>query len=358
LPDQIFVNVRALHPPLTGVQRYTREIVMRLGQFVVPVRPRAGGQGVRGHLWEQTALKYHVGDGILWSPANTGPLNVRRQVLTIHDMVAFDHPEWLSGRFSRWYRILLPRLVGRVQRILTVSEFTKTRIVDWLQVAPESIEIVPNGVDERFTCRSDASDTGVRQREGLPNGRYILFVGSLEPRKNLPTLLRAWDLALNRLPSDVWLCIAGARADRAVFGPVEIGRIPNRVRFIGHVPDEDLPALYAGAAVFVYPSVYEGFGLPPLEAMSCGTPTIVSRTPALREVVGDAARTVEPDDVEGFASAICEVAEDPVIRQQLSDRGLRRARCYTWDRAAEGVERVLRAAATSAVSERVEVRTQ
>jgi glycosyltransferase involved in cell wall biosynthesis len=335
--DTIYVNTRALSAALTGVQRYALEITTRLGGRVRRVAPQANARGIRGHLWEQALLPLAIGRSVLWSPANTGPLAVRRQVLTIHDLTPMDHPEWMGPAFARWYRWLWPRLIPRVHHVIADSASTKERIVHWFDVPEERVAVVHSGVDDRFRPCSEEAILAARSALGLTERRYVLSLSSLEPRKNLHRLLRAWERALPHLPDDVWLVIAGATGAQEVFGEYTLGDLPRRVRLTGRVGDAHLPALYAGALVFAYPSVYEGFGLPPLEAMASGTPVLTGNRTSLPEVVGDAGLMVDPYDVDALADGLRTLLTDDALRERLRERGVERAKDFTWARAAEQV---------------------
>lgn len=343
---RIAVNTRVLHMHTTGVQRYTLELLSRLGREVRRIAPAVKLDGVQGHLWEQAILPLRIGDRLLWSPSNTGPIAVRRQVVTIHDVVPLDHPEWLNPRFAAWYRWLLPRLAKRVAHIITISEFSRQRIVECLKVAATKVTVIPNGVDARFHPRSPTEVTRTRRGLGIPSPHYILTVGSLEPRKNLHRLLQAWERVHTSIPDDVWLVVTGAKGKALVFKDVHFSKLPPRVHLTGHVEDAHLPALYSGALAFAYLSVYEGFGLPPLEAMAAGVPTITGNRTALPEVVGDAGVMVDPLDVDAIADGLKRIVEDSDLRRQLRAKGLERARRFSWDRTAALTFSVLEASAS------------
>ena len=304
---------------------------------------RAGKRlaGARAHLWEQFVLPRQVGGELLWSPCNTGPLRVRKQVVTIHDLAFRDCPGAFSRAFTAWYGWLLPRLANRVRRIITVSEFSRQRIVECLQVAPERVCVVPNGVDRRFHPVDPPQRAAVAGRLKLPR-RYVLSIGSLEPRKNLRGLLRAWEL-LGSACAGCSLVLCGVRSH--VFRDAGLTGLPDDVILPGYVADEHLPALYSGAEMFVYPSLYEGFGLTVLEAMACGTPVVCSSTTSLPEVAGDAAVTVEPTDAAALSAAIGRVLGDRRLRAELGERGLARAAQFSWEHTAAETWRVLAAAA-------------
>ena len=336
----VSVNGRFALQRITGVQRYAHELTARLGDELSVVRPRASSHGVRGHLWEQGVLPRMVRGDLLWSPCNTGPLSVRRQVVTIHDCGFHDRGDCFSPRFARWYRWLIPRLAKRARRVITVSEFSRQRLLEFTGVAPERVVVIPNGVGEQFAALPDERVAEVRKRLGLP-ARYALYVGSLEPRKNLLGLLEAW----RQLPVADWgLSLALAGGSGRQFQAVDLVNKQPSVVIAGYVSDADLPAVYAGARLFVYPSLYEGFGLPVLEAMACGTPVVCSNTTSLPEVIGDAGVLVDPIDPAEIAAGIRSVIEDPAFAAQLRQRGLERAREYTWDRAARTTWQLLQAA--------------
>jgi len=343
----IVVNSRILAYPITGVQRYLLELLQRMpSDRIQQISPQHPLSGARAHLWEQTVLPLRTRGRLLWSPSNTGPLAVSRQVVTIHDLSPMDHPEWLNPRFAAWYRFLTPKLARRVARVVTVSEFSKSRLMETTGVAEEKVIVVPLGVDARFGPQSREDVESAIQKLELPTGRYVLSLGSLEPRKNLGRLLRAWEVIYRRLPEDVWLVVSGAKGKSLVFQDVpELEALPPRVFLTGHVPDELLPSLYAGAMAFAYLSVYEGFGLPPLEAMAYGTPTLVGNRASLPEVVGDAAIQVDPFDIDAIADGLHRLIEDGSLRAVLREKGLERAGQFNWDKTAEQTWRVLAEAA-------------
>lgn len=337
----IAVNARFSTQRITGVQRYAVEVLKRLPELE-PITPSDRWRGPRGHLWEQAVLPRQLGNRLLWSPCNVGPWSVKRQVVTIHDCAFHDMPQAVSRGFRLWYSWLLQRLAPRVRRILTVSEFSRQRLIEYLQVDPSRVVAIPNGVDERFNPGAADVVPAMRARLGLPE-RYILFVGSLDPRKNLLGLLRAWKQISTRLDCPLVICGASSH----VFRSAGIDQLPERVVLSGYVADHDLPALYAGASLFVYPSLYEGFGLPVIEAMACGTPVVCSSTTSLGEVAGTAACLVDPAAAESIADGILRVADDESYRNELRGRGLERAAEFSWDRTArETCHELLTAAAT------------
>jgi glycosyltransferase involved in cell wall biosynthesis len=295
---------------------------------------------MKGHLWEQLYLPAQLQRRLLWSPGNTGPIGVRRQVLTVHDMASLDHPEWFERKFALWYAALLPRLIRNVRAIITVSYFSKERIVRLTGVKPERVHVIFNGVDRRFRPADPETVKQVRSDFDLDRP-YILFVGSLEPRKNLRILFEAW-----RLGGFDGATLAVVGASGHLFPRLQLDSIPEGVRMLGDVEDDVLPALYTGAAGFVYPSIYEGFGLPPLEAMACVCPVAVSNIPAHREVCGETAMYFDPFSPKDLSSKLEWLLRlDSASRAWLAEQGSHHAARYTWESAASDTWRILKLAA-------------
>lgn len=333
-----------LNAPLTGTQRYTREL-LGFWKDVDTIAPGRRARGLSGHCWEQLLLPAKVKVRLLFSPANTGPLGVSNQVLTIHDMSVFDCPEGFTAGFLAWYRFLLPRLCRKVKQIITVSEFIKNRILAHTGVSESKIAVIPNGVATDFCPDAVSRLDLVASSLHLPSREYVLVVGSLEPRKNLARLFRAWGEIQSRLPKNLWLVVVGAQGSSKVFSKISMQNLPPRVFLAGRVNDASLAVLYAGASIFVYISLYEGFGLPLLEAMASGVPVVAGNRSSLPEVVSDAGLLVDPEDAHKIAEAIQTLIENPGLRQDLSCRGLARAKQYSWDRTARATWNVLASAA-------------
>jgi glycosyltransferase involved in cell wall biosynthesis len=342
----IYINTRVLGTHLTGVQRYTRELLVRLSAGLSPIAPPQPRHGVQGHAWEQLLLPWLVGRNVLFSPSNTGPFFVKKQVLTLHDAVALDHPEWQNPRFAAWYRFLIPKLARRVAHVITVSKFSKERLLAHIPMEASRITVIPIGVDPRFRPLDRSEAEAGLVNLNLPSSRYVLFVGSHEPRKNLNRLMQAWARIVEKIPPDVWLVAAGQEGDRRIFSrDPGLASLPRRVYFTGHVDDGVLPCLYAGALAFVFPSLYEGFGLPPLEAMACGVPVLTGNQTSLPEVVGDAGLMVDPYDVNAIAEGLKRLIGDPGLRDRLRNTGPVRAGRFDWNVTAERTREVLEAVA-------------
>ncbi len=335
MTNGLIVNTRSLHRRMSGVERYTAEVSRRFPGCFRLVGPDQTLPSQLGHFWEQVVLPTRLSKGeLLWSPANIGPVVVTNQVLTLHDISVLEHPEWFQPWFARWYRVILPILVRRVRRVLTVSEYSRQRILKMFGLPAEQVIAIPAGVDlSRFHTASQAEIERICQRYDL-NRDYILFVGTREPRKNLGLLLKAWETIFPEFPG-IELVIAGGQASHFASLP-PLADSPG-IRFLGHVPESDLPALYSGAIMFLLPSVEEGFGLTALEAMACGAPVIASNAGALPETVGDAGILVDPHDPQTWAEAICRLLEDKGCWLEFWQLGLERAEQFSWDKTAQRV---------------------
>jgi len=287
--------------------------------------------------WEQfiaPAALLHDQVDVLFCPLNVVPLLAPcPTVVTVHDLafLRFD----LHKPAKRRYLAALTRLsVGRARHVITVSEFTRLEVLELLKIGPQKVTAIPNGRDERFQPADATTIERFRQSNELPP-RFVLFVGTLEPRKNVTTLIEAYARARAHL--DMPLVIAGGKGWRYddIFARVQALGLDQHVRFTGFVARDELPLYYAAATVLVYPSLYEGFGFPPLEALAMGTPVITSNAASLPEVVGDAALLVPPKDVDALAEALVRIINDQELRLHLRARGLQQAKRFSWARAAD-----------------------
>ena len=283
-------------------------------------------------LWEQVELPLRalrLSADVLHVPGGTpGPLvTPTKTVMTVHDLAPTRHPEFLPHARSRWYwGRMVPRAARRAHAVLVPSAATKRDVVALARVPEASVHVAPWGVPLAVVGAATADE--VRATYGLP-GRYLLYAGTIDRRKDYRTLLGA----VGQLDPEISLVIVGTViAGRTDFPETvtKLGLEP-RVRVLGYVPDRDLPGLYRGAAVFVYPSFYEGFGFPVLEAMACGTPVVSYRTTSLPEVAGDAAILLDPPvSPETLAAAITRVTRDADLRRWLIERGLARVAGFDW----------------------------
>ena len=324
---RVAINARAaVREQIGGVERLAREMAVRLprlrpDRYQVLSPPGALAHRA-GHLWEQGVLPLRAArHALIYSPANLAPLASRRNVLVMHDVAALRHPEAYSRGYVAYQRRMLPALARRARLLITVSEFSKSELVSALGVAPERVTVVPEGVGERF--RADADADAVRAAYGLSHP-YVLAVGTVSARKNLGLLEPAARALQER---GIQLVVAGSDRGYLRGAPVSLRRL-------GYVAEEDLPGLYAGAQALALPSRYEGFGLPCLEAMACGTPVVAAASGALPETVGDAGLLVEPDDAAAFADALVSAAGDEQSHERLAAAGRRRAAEFPWDRTA------------------------
>lgn len=274
-------------------------------------------------------------NAVLHFPANIGALRrVRHVVLTVHDVSFLHHPEWFSRNRAAYYRFAVSRSARIAERIIAVSQWTADEISEWLGVSPDRIDVIHNGVSERFKPASADAVARLRNTLTLPD-RFFIYVGTLEPRKNVPALIEAYSRCAREIDLD--LVIAGRRGWKTEPIDAALARsdAADRIHFTGHVDDADMPTLLTAAHALVWPSLFEGFGLPPLEAMACGTPVITSTTSSLPEIVGDAALSVDPGDIEALAANMLRLARDTALHADLRARGQQRAAPFTWRRAAE-----------------------
>jgi glycosyltransferase involved in cell wall biosynthesis len=335
------VNGRFLTQGVTGVQRFAAEVTAALARTGTTLRilapqdaperfaglqvERLGSRG--GQAWEQLDLPRAAGGDLLLNLGNTAPLlRGSRQIVVIHDAGVFDTPESYTLAFRSWYRTLhftLPRLGAR---IVTVSQFSRGRLAERLRLNPTRIEVMPEGGEH--VLRTPA-DTGVLARHGLAPRGYALAVGTRAAHKNLAALRDAAALLAAR---GMVLAVAGAVRGAVFGGPADAEG--SGVRTLGRVSDAELRALYENALCLVFPSRYEGFGIPPLEAMWCGCPVLAARAGAVPEVCGDAALWFEAEGVATPATALARLLDEPGLADRLRAAGQARARLYSWDAAA------------------------
>lgn len=310
------------------------------GQCVI--HPSALSERNHNRLWHRLRLPvpvetwtgrldvFHATDFFLPPTRST-----TRTVLTIHDLAFERYPDETMAGMQGFLTAVVPRSVRRADHVIAVSEATKADLVELYGTPPEKISVVAHGVDPRF--RPDhppEAIAAVRQKYGLPDDLLVLTVGTMQPRKNHRRLVQAFGRIKER---SAVLVIAGGKGWDYEAVEAEAARLGDRVIFTGFVDEADLPALYASAAVFAYPALYEGFGLPPLEAMASGVPVLAANTSSLPEVVGGAGLLVDPIDVGEIAAALDNLLGDAVLRDTLRERGLARAGRFTWAQAAESM---------------------
>lgn len=362
---RIAVDARKLHD--YGIGTYVRNVLRHLArqdqanEYVLICRPEhvglAAGLGPNFTDVPDGAAPYSMAEQV------SIPLDLRRHridlfhephyvlpplvpcpaVVTIHDCIHLRFPQYLPNKLAHAYaRTFLWTATHQAARIITVSEASKRDILTYFNIPPEKIEVIYNGIDERFWIPPSPEDIErVRERYQL-NDPFILYAGNIRPHKNLERLIEVCQLLRREGFDHLKLLIIGDEISKyaTLRRAVHRHKLHKHVRFLGFVPDQTLAALYRLAAVFVFPSLYEGFGLPPLEAMASGTPVVTSNVSSLPEVVGDAALLVDPYDCEAIAGAVRMVLTDQALRDDLASRGLARAREFSWAKAAERVRAI------------------
>lgn len=271
---------------------------------------------------------------LLHCPAPVAPVRSPvPTVITLHDVLGFDHPEWFTRALALQWRLVLAPALRQAACVLVPSTHTRERLLPRLGLDEERVRLVPLGVDPRFTP-GQAPD-GLLERLGL-GAPFVLTVGTLQPRKNVEAAVHAFE-RLVAAGAEQRLAIVGGRGwrDDALADLIRRSPAADRIVMTGRITDDELVGLYRAADCFVFPSRYEGFGFPPLEAMACNTPVISSDRTSLPEVVGDAALLVDPDDVDAIERGLAELLSSPELRAELVERGRRRVARFTWSRCAE-----------------------
>ncbi len=353
-----------------GIGRYVRELVAALSrvdtetsyrlfvagakasQLLVPPGPNFTWRSTfippiwLARLWHRAGVPYpinrwvgqielfHATDFVL--PPVT---HKTRTILTVHDLSFVLAPETASPQLKQYLDRVVPQSIARADHILADSQSTRNDIIALYGTSPDKITVLLSGVDRRFRRIEDAQEQArVRLRYGLREWPFLFTVGTVQPRKNYGRLCEAFADLADRF-ADLHLVIAGGKGwlDSPIYETVERLGLRDRVHFIGFARDDDLPALYSMALAVPFVSLYEGFGLPVLEAMACGTPVIASDVSSIPEVAGDAALLVDPLDSQDIAQALTTALEDTALRSTLIARGYRQASSFTWERSAESL---------------------
>jgi glycosyltransferase involved in cell wall biosynthesis len=299
------------------------------------------------HRFERWALGIEIarlGIDLLHSPDFIPPASgYRRSVITIHDLNFLYYPRFLTPESRRYYNEQIEWAVQRADHILADSSATKMDVASLLGVAPDRITVVHLATDPSFCPLPETESREAAERYDLEPG-FLLFVGTLEPRKNVPGLLQAYRILIDQKVTAKPLVLVGGKGwlFDEIFERVEALDLGAQVRFLHRVPDADMSRLYNAASVLTTPSFYEGFGLPALEAMSCGTPVVVSDRASLPEVVGEAGLLVDPDEPEDIAGALSRVLTNESLRTKMRKMGLSRAGRFSWKRVAQETVAVYR----------------
>lgn len=342
----LFINGRFTTQHMTGVQRFCTETTRALqlaNKDYTLLTPRNGAVhwktakevGTKqGQIWEQFELPPAVKDGFLLNLGNTAPLSLKnRQLVVIHDTGVFQTPQVYSWKFKMWYKFLQKKLVGMNAGIVTVSEFSKTEIMRFLGAKPEQIWVVPEGADHMHDLPGEPD---ILTKNRLELRKYVLCVGTQAQHKNVSSLsVLAEKLGALKIP----LVIAGGNGGN-IFKNSGDNLPTDLVKYVGRVSDGELKSLYQAAAVFVFPSLYEGYGLPPIEAMACGCPTAVANIPVLREVCGTAAAYFNPASPEQISNKIIEIVNSSSRQEELRGFGQLHTSDMTWNNAAAKLDRI------------------
>lgn len=342
---RIAIDTQSTFGQRTGIGQYTSMLLNALRQ-VAPeheyqeinlghstimrtdkrIRWQQIGVPVQARRYQSTLLHIPGFDAPLWHPCPT--------VLTVHDIIGWLFPKNMPPVARFYWATWLPFSIRFANILIADSEATRQDLIHKLKIPADRIHVVHLGVEARFSPQNQEAIERCRNHYQLPK-RFILYVGTLEPRKGIDTLIDAFAALANRFP-DIDLVLAGKKGWywQPLFERIQKHSLPHRVHVTGYVADEDLPALYSAATVFAFPSRYEGFGLPPLEAMACGTPVVSSNSSSLPEVVGDAAILVAPDDGVALAMKLEAVLADPALHANLSAKGRIQAGRFTWTRTA------------------------
>ncbi len=337
MDEFVYINARFLTQKIAGVQRFAIELSKRLKKldtnfkFISPpgiyhkdlakeLEVETFGK-LKSHLWEQIELPVFLktkGNPLLINLCSSAPLFYKNQIVTIHDAIFFHHPEWFSKPFSLWYNFLVPKIAKNSKQIITVSEHAKSDLSSYLRIPLEKFVVIYNSVDDIFF-----------EDKLVPKAKIILSVSSLDPRKNFENLIKGY-LSVKDCEYD--LVIVGAESksfpNHDLFNIVKNNP---KIKFTGYISDIDLVKYYQEATVFVYPSLYEGFGIPPLEAMKCGTPVIVANNSSIPEVCNDAALYVDALDFIQIGDMIKELLRDRDLQQKLVENGRINLKRFSWE---------------------------
>lgn len=350
----IYINGRFLNQPATGVQRFALEVLNALDMLLISgdasleraewvclvprdvihfpvwkfIRVEQVGK-LKGNLWEQIELPFYARRGRLLNLCNIGPYWGKRQAVVLHDASVFQVPEAYSAAFRLKYRWVMKRLARRAEVVFTVSEFSRRELARFLNVPEARFQVVTEGHEHLLDVARDESLLDHLNAREKP---YLLAVGSMSPHKNLTALIRALPY-LDSLDFDV--LVAGGSFPN-VFQGVPLMIPPNVIR-VGYVSDQQLRSLYENALCLVFPSLYEGFGLPPIEAMAFGCPVLTSDRASMPEICGEAALYFDPESPREIAERIHQIAKDEALRRSLQSAGARQIQSYRWEQTARQI---------------------
>lgn len=354
---KIAIDARDLANVTTGVGRYLLNLLNHFAELrpefqfqLYSDRPlttafensNVNARLLKGHklLWKHLVMpleQIRAGIDVFFVPSYSTPLwNPAQSVVTIHDLIYTRFPQW-TDRVERWRFATIVRFSARfAAKIIAVSEATRKDILDLTGVSPHKVQVIYEGVDAIFRRLPEESINQVKNRLHLDRP-FILYVGSMHYRRNVQRLLQAFSILKRdrKIPQQLLLCGLNLYRGSELETWVARERLEQDVRYIGYVSDEELVALYNMAEVFVYPSMYEGFGLPILEAMACGAPVVTCNVSALPEVAGNAALLIDPHDTQALVEALWRVLSEPNLKQELTGRGFEQSRKFSWKKAAQ-----------------------
>ena len=347
----LYINGRFLSQPLSGVQRFATEITMALARvcsetasmhpmLLLPAKTNRSVPSISietvgrysGQIWEQVELPWRARDGILLNLGNTGPIVARLQIIVVHDAGVFSSPGAYSRKFRLWYKMMQKAHVYRGTLFATVSEFSKRELAKHLNLQESLIRVIPEGADHMHRLSEDRS---ILHQHGLTPGRFVLAVGNLAAHKNLGALTTTAQMLTAQ---GMTLVITGG-LDHGVFRGGAV--LPRPATYVGRVSDNQLKALYRSATCFVFPSLYEGFGLPAVEAMACGCPVVAADIPSLREVCRTAVLYAKPEESNEIAAQVALMIENDGLREEMRERASRHAQSFTWNAAASALVAII-----------------
>jgi glycosyltransferase involved in cell wall biosynthesis len=346
----IYFNARFLTQSISGVQRYAIQLLKALDTAITEKKvnidnfslnllapkdikldlklkniPLKQVGSLKGHLWEQVELPFYSKHGLLVSLCNTGPIIKRYQILTIHDMAEFSIPANFSFVFRKSYQLLHILLSKSAEKIISVSNFSKEEIIKYCKINPEKVIVIYESGNHMEFIQEDNSTL---EKNKLLNHPFILAVSSVNPNKNFSSIIEAMEL-LNDINFSV--VIAGKKSQ--IFNQSD-SKYLDKATYVGFVTDQQLKSLYRHASCFIFPSFYEGFGLPPLEAMVCGCPVIVSKSAALPEICGDSAIYCDPKNPRDIAIKVREILESKSLEEDQRLKGYQHSKKFSWNTAA------------------------
>jgi len=325
---KILIDGRTLaHTSTTGIQRHAQEIITALKEADISI-PRYKNRYYQ-QLWEHTLLPFYARKyDLLFCPSNVAPywhFKKTKLVVTVHDLAFIDFPAEYSSFFQKYYTHLIPWVIKKADRVLTISAFSKERIEKEYPLAIGKVNVIHHGISDKFTP------------QGALKENFVLYVGAVNEIKNFQGVLEVFmQESFNKVPLKMILASSSSFKQSAKVEKIlaDVAH-HNNIEIIDFVDQEDLKVYYQKAKVFLFPSFHESFGFPPLEAMACGTPVIVSNVTALPEVCGDAALYVDPNDKEDITNKLLQLYHDDVLQEVMIAKGVQRAGVFTWDKSAE-----------------------